>query len=842
MSGVPFELYAGQQLVGGPQTPASGQYSFPDVPVGEVTVAESLPDGYDYGLVFCSYHPADQANGNTPDPVSLTDGTYFSWTMEADYVLECVWFNFGEGDGGTNWIDFYKYECAWNTPTDENADYYQQECALVDDWDFDAQWDGGGSTKTTDGSGLASWEGVPTGSWTGSESVPDGYGQPIVYCRYVEWPDEAGYDNNWFPNDPSGGELSYQFEYDNVRIECYWFNFLPEDGGNQVDFIKYDCAFDTPHDEGKGYYEQECQPRASWDLDLQWDGGGETKATGDDGGASWTGLPQGEWTGSETIAEGYGEPLVWCRYVEWPDEASYNQDWESFPVQGAAFTHDFEYDAGVRIECHIYNFPPDGEGSWIEFYKYVCDEDTAYDTDPGTLASECALAPEYTFSVQSGDYNEEKTTDGSGFASWEGVPTGAWTATETLPEGYGDPIVYCRYTDWSDEATGLDDGTFLVDASGGQWSGDFGWDGTRIVCGIFNIPGEGSWIDFYKYTCPTGTTYDGGYEYYEQECSPYADGARFDLTWTDGGANGTTDGEGYVSWPSVPAGSWQARETILGGYGDPVVFCRWVEWPDEAGLNGDWTMYEAPGGVHDNTFDYTGMRIECYWFNIEYEQNWLDVTKWQCAETVTMPYEQSADNLAEECERYTEDIDLTLEYTGGSELLTTDGDGNAEWGDLPTGPWSLHEDVPDGYGNPVVWCRWIEWPEGEDLTNDPVTYGAPGGSFSGEFAGGGYRLHCDIFNIVDYDPGWVTVYKWYCAIGISTDSSAEYLRDECDLVTTGVDFSLQYGETSAPMTTDTVRRQGRVERRAPGRMDPRGNLCHELRRAHRLVSVDRLAS
>ena len=408
MSGVPFELYAGQQLVGGPQTPASGQYSFPDVPVGEVTVAESLADGYDYGLVFCSYHPADQANGNTPDPVSLTDGTYFSWTMEADYVLECVWFNFGEGDGGTNWIDFYKYECAWNTPTDGNADYYQQECALVDDWDFDAQWDGGGSTKTTDGSGLASWEGVPTGSWTGSESVPDGYGQPIVYCRYVEWPDEAGYDNNWFPNDPSGGELSYQFEYDNVRIECYWFNFLPEDGGNQVDLYKYDCAFDAPHDEGKGYYEQECQPRASWDLDLQWDGGGETKATGDDGGASWTGLPQGEWTGSETIAEGYGEPLVWCRYVEWPDEASYNQDWESFPVQGAAFTHDFEYDAGVRIECHIYNFPPDGEGSWIEFYKYVCDEDTAYDTDPGTLASECALAPEYTFSVQSGDYNEEK--------------------------------------------------------------------------------------------------------------------------------------------------------------------------------------------------------------------------------------------------------------------------------------------------------------------------------------------------------------------------------------------------------------------------------------------------
>src|SRR5690606_2663369 len=130
------------------------------------------------------------------------------------------------------------------------------------------------------------------------------------------------------------------------------------------------------------------------------------------------------------------------------------------------------------------------------------------------------------------------------------------------------------------------------------------------------------------------------------------------------------------------------------------------------------------------------------------------------------------------------------------------------WGDLPGGPWTMTETVPSGYGDPVVWCRWMEWPEGTGLTNDPFKLSAPHGNFSGSFDWGGLRIHCDVFNIPDYDPGWITVYKWFCAYGVPKDSSPEYLRDECELAPSGVEFSLDIGMTSNPMTTD---QQGKAE-------------------------------
>ena len=110
--------------------------------------------------------------------------------------------------------------------------------------------------------------------------MPEGYGQPIVYCRYVEWPDDAPLDGNWFPYDPSDGSIEYTFEYDNVRIECYWFNFQAEDDYNWIDFYKYACPFDAPVDADIEYYQENCQSVEGWEFDLQCDGGGGTTVNG----------------------------------------------------------------------------------------------------------------------------------------------------------------------------------------------------------------------------------------------------------------------------------------------------------------------------------------------------------------------------------------------------------------------------------------------------------------------------------------------------------------------------------------------------------------------------------
>ena len=127
------------------------------------------------------------------------------------------------------------------------------------------------------------------------------------------------------------------------------------------------------------------------------------------------------------------------------------------------------------------------------------------------------------------------------------MPTGSYTVAETLPEGYGDPIVYCRYTEWPEDAAGIDDATFLVEAPGGQWSGEFAYGGTRIVCGIFNIPGAGgSWIDFYKYECAFDEATDQDVDYYQQECQA-VEGWDFDVQWDGGGSTQTTNDTALAS-------------------------------------------------------------------------------------------------------------------------------------------------------------------------------------------------------------------------------------------------------------------------------------------------------
>src|SRR5690606_4649866 len=113
-------------------------------------------------------------------------------------------------------------------------DYYLDNCDAVEGWEFDLQWTGGGSTQSTDGSGYASWSGLPTGTWQAQESLPEGYGEPIVWCRYVEWPDDAGVTGDWAMFDAPGGFYENGFGYEGMRIECYWFNFEPEQDYNYI--------------------------------------------------------------------------------------------------------------------------------------------------------------------------------------------------------------------------------------------------------------------------------------------------------------------------------------------------------------------------------------------------------------------------------------------------------------------------------------------------------------------------------------------------------------------------------------------------------------------------------
>jgi hypothetical protein len=168
---VEYQLWVNGSQADSASTGSGGEASFDQAPTGTVTVAEVLPEGYTYSIVYCTYYPSDQQNEQDYQPVQVQDGTFHEWDLEPGYILDCYWFNFYEGTGST--IDFYKYVCAYDTPFDQDYDYYLENCQPREDWDFTVSWDGGGSTETTDSDGKASWTGVPQGDWSGSEDLDD---------------------------------------------------------------------------------------------------------------------------------------------------------------------------------------------------------------------------------------------------------------------------------------------------------------------------------------------------------------------------------------------------------------------------------------------------------------------------------------------------------------------------------------------------------------------------------------------------------------------------------------------------------------------------------------------
>jgi len=106
-----------------------------DLPVGSGYVYEDVPEGYGEPVVWCGVYVPNESQPS-PSQESIQNGNAVSWQLEPGEYFYCWWFNVQEG-GGTSWIDFYKYECAWDTATDEDADYYQQECQPREGWEFD---------------------------------------------------------------------------------------------------------------------------------------------------------------------------------------------------------------------------------------------------------------------------------------------------------------------------------------------------------------------------------------------------------------------------------------------------------------------------------------------------------------------------------------------------------------------------------------------------------------------------------------------------------------------------------------------------------------------------------
>jgi hypothetical protein len=93
----------------------------------------------------------------------------------------------------------------------------------------------GGGTQQTNGGGSVSWNGIPLGTgYSVSESVPDGYGTPWVYCEVTGDPNNPGDTQQSFFA-ANGGNMDVGYSDPSLtsytQSTCYWFNTPPAQNG-----------------------------------------------------------------------------------------------------------------------------------------------------------------------------------------------------------------------------------------------------------------------------------------------------------------------------------------------------------------------------------------------------------------------------------------------------------------------------------------------------------------------------------------------------------------------------------------------------------------------------------
>ncbi len=784
------------------------------VPEGEYVIREMGLDSTWSYVVFCHASDGTQ-NGAASVETPLFDGNGVQVSMKVGYTVACAWFNTPIADGDYNYIDFYKYECPDTAPRDADKSYYEANCKPAAGWEFKLSYVGGDTSGTTDVNGYVGWSGIPIGTFQSSEAVPEGWSDPIVYCRYTEWPQEAGVTGEWAMFQAPAGAYENGFGYEGMRIECHWYNFAPTAGDyNYIDFYKYVCPIDAPVDADKSYYEANCKPVEDWQFDMQWTGGGSTQSTDASGYAGWSGAPIGQWQASETLPEGYGEPIVYCRYIEWPDGIEIEEGWVRYTAPGGVYGNDFKYDT-MRIECHWYNFAPT-DGNTVTIYKWDCAPGTEYgreqayymgalpDQDIGPCETEHLNIP-ITMMDGSGSYPTTTQANGTQWAVGSLDPSGSFQVMEEIPAGYGDPMVFCSTTD--------DNGQTMVPSVGGAIAITPSTGSYAYQCNWYNIPTTttDNSVTIYKWDCAPGTEYGREQDYYmgalqDQDIGPCeSEHLNIPITLLDGGGSyPTTTQANGTQWSGVvldQGGGFQVVEEIPSGYGDPMVFCGTLDEDVQ-------TVTPSTGGTIAINPSSEPFTYQCNWYNIPTDvtpadpgTNWITIYKYVCGPEAPVSDDLGAMQAA--CTDFQSGVNFTLEGPSGftSNTQSTVG-GVAEWSGLYAGNYTVMESVPPGYGEPKIWCGYtaIGGVTIEDGLIPYDQYTAQDGAIQTNLESENSRLVCYWFNFPSPEST-VTVYKYNCTYEPAGFPTLGGWQEACPTVGDGFTFSLT---DSTATSTDMV--------------------------------------
>ncbi len=761
--------------------------TFEGVPFGAITIREHLPAGYGSPVAFCTDTPADGPGAYEPVTV-LYDTLSWEHSATASIDLTCIFFNL-TADDGPNGRDVHvvKYTCpAGYTPLEDDylmSEQCREDIAPVEftilapgGWSQTQAADPGVPQSTTFGN-------VPFGDIEISETVPTEYGTPSVFCADIPADGPGAYEPVPVTG---GGTVSLEHRADaEIDLTCIFFNFAldGDEDSNQLTVAKFACPPGTDISLGLPDLGTTCEimPGVTFELN-----GGAAQVTDPSGTTSWAGIPAAPWTVTELVPPGYSpDPAVFCGPI-------HETEAPRMTVTGGEFSGEF-VGTGIHMVCTVFNFQDEdpGEGRDVHFHKYTCPPEIGRTSDWWALGETCfeTIDPvQLTVTVPGAGYSETMTMAPGApqTATFDDVPFGTLYLEETVPDGFGHPMVFCTDT----PADGMGN---YAEVEPWPESGAFIWEHRAdaeidLTCIIFNFhDGDENTVTVNKYVCPPGVNAEA--DDLLVECASGGDGIWFDFV--DGtGINPAAVSGGMVEWTGVVIGTegeLQIIETIPPGYGEPWVVCDGI------------LMASAGGFVIPNPGEERPFHIVCDWFNFAQEDSTLIVVKHDCPPGYD-PTAHGADPEVD-CAALANGVDFTLTGPGTDDTSTTGdaGTGMVQFTELDAGDYVVVETAPEGtawsfvsacHGNAVGSVRPFPLATGDTL-NLRVHAGE--------------EITCHWFNVPDQDDTSLTVIKYTC-------NTATYVSEvDCEIEESGVTFDLVWWngdawEWAATGTTDAAGR------------------------------------
>jgi hypothetical protein len=454
-------------------------------------------------------------------------------------------------------------------------------------------------------------------------------------------------------------------------------------------------------------------------------------------------------------------------------------------------TGDLSYFCDVFI--NVDGFGQAAENIDLYLNKHTCPEGVWSD-NPYFIAQVCQGTLEgVTFNVTDGLGNPF-SADTAGFpamATFNQIANGTITVAEVIPAGYAEPIVFC---DAEDLAGNELLGAYVVPpVAGGAFSLDLPAETATVFCDIYNVPvdSDGGSIVLFKWECPAGIDFNISDP--ALDCGLLLNGVTFTAEGPNGYFAQTDTGDsinGAVFFGGLEEGSYTLTETL------PATMERaWL-----GGCVSDTVDASGYGNFDLGTDPAFQLTLEdeedivCHVYNVPYEE--LDdnaevfITKWGCPEGF---YSDVHQELLDECDYEMEGVDFTIEHESGATDTDDTGGQPARAAFTPwyTGTSTVTEDVPAGYGGPVVYCyaqdEFGTIVPGYDLAFYPTVNGSweiviP--AVDGQIV----SFFCDVFNFPTND-GWVTIHKWECPEGVNYGENVDYYLAECTVVMENVEFA-----------------------------------------------------